>query len=201
MSLKLPFFLISFLIRISLQNNHTILESDLNKAITCNYIISKKYDLTHEKLNQKLYSSSILSCFILISEKEAKNFLLSIQNGDNSLKSFDIERLIDINIINTLEKSKILEESQKLEIALNEFNNIGNKNKNKEIKVDEEYGKVHKWKDYKLTKFILVTTKILKFMNSIGKYIVIGVCIFFLVFLLKMIDQKTYVNRKKFKRS
>ena len=202
MSLKKSFAFIFLLIQITSKNNITILESDLNKAISCQYIITRKYNFSNQKIDQKLYSSSLLSCFITISEKEAKNILNAIQHNNNYLTTEYIERLINVDDYNSFDKGKLTQESKKLELALKEFNNIGNKviNENiKEIKSDEKYSKSHPWKEYKLTKFMIATTKILKFLNKIGKFIVIIACIYLFIFLMKMIGTNSYNNTKKIK--
>ena len=184
------------------QNKKTILESDLNKAISCYHIISKKYEFDFQQIDQKTYSSTLLSCFTLITEEEAKDILLAIQHEENYLTIDDINRLTDVNNIKKLNRTDILQESEKLEKALNEFQNYGNNNKYKNniINKEEEFKKVNTWKDYKLTKLMLGTTKILKYMNKIGKFIIVILCIFFFSLIIKNLGYKGNINRKNSKR-
>ena len=199
MSSKLPLILLFILFRITSQNNSTITESDLNKAISCYHITSKKFDLDLQKIDQKTYSSILLSCFTLISEDEAKNILFAIQQEENYLTSDDIERLTDITILEKINRTILIQESEKLENALNEFHNMGN-DKNLDINPAEEYKKLYPWKKHKLTRLMIEITKILKYLNKIGKFVIFLLCIFFFTLIIKNFGIKRYVNQKNLKR-
>ena len=173
MSSKLPLILLFFLFNLSSQNNISISESDLNKAISCYHITSQKFSLDFQKIDKKTYSSTLLSCFTLISEEEAKKILLSIQQEENYLTPDDINRLTDVTIFKKINRTILVQESKKLENALNEFNNMGN-NKNININIDEKYKEFYPWKKSKLTRLMIGLTQLLKYLNKLSKIIVIS---------------------------
>ena len=198
MSLELPLILLFSLFKISSQNNTTLSESDLNKAISCYHITSIKFNFAFQKIDQKTYSSTLLSCFTLISEEEAKNILLAIQQEDNYLTSDDINRLTDITIFQKINRTLLFQESKKLENALNEFYNMGNK-KNISINIKEKYKELYPWKTNKLTRLMIGITQILKYLNKIGKFVIFVLLIFFFTLIIKNFGKKRYVNKKYFK--
>ena len=199
MSSKLPLIFLFFFFKLSSQNNSSIPESDLNKAISCYHITSQKFSLDLQKIVQKTYSSTLLSCFTLISEEEAKNILLSIQHEESYLTPDDINRLTDITLLIKINRTILVQESKKLENALNEFNNMGN-NKNIKINIDEKYKEFYPWKKSKLTRLMIGLTQLLKYLNKFGKFIIFVLGIFFFTLIIKNIGLKRYVNKKNSKR-
>ena len=202
MSSKFSLILILFILPISLHKDKEISGVDLNKAISCLHIVSLKFNYEHDNINQKIYSSKILSCFTLISEIDSKNVLLSIEQEKNYLSDDDIERLTDINNLKKLNKSKLILESKKLENAIKEFNKIGSEKKTdkENINKDDDYKKINSWKERKLAKFMIFMTTLLRLMNKFGRFIISIMCIYITIWLTKNCSNTKVVNCKNMKK-
>ena len=201
MSSKISLILIFFILPLSYHKNKTISEIDLNKAISCLHIVSSKFNNDHENIDQNIYSSTILSCFTLISEIDSKNVLLSIELEKNYLSDDEIERLTDTNHLKKINETILLQESKKLENAIKEFNKIGNKkNTNKEkINNNGDYRKIKSWKERKIVKFMIFMIHLLRMINKFGRFIIAMICIYIIFWIIKHRSNIKGINRKKIK--
>ena len=204
MSINQSLIIIFCLIKITLQKNTEVSEIDLNKAISCLHITSNKFDNENKNIDQKIFSSSILSCFTLISEDESKNTLLSVQQDMCLLSPEDIERLTDIKNLNNYNKTILVQQSKKLENALKTFNDIGN-NKNNNIIREYKINKDKKnknsiWKIIKSKKVVTIVVKLLRYLNKLGYIIVVIVWFYFLYFIYKRIKTKKQKIKIRFKK-
>ena len=201
MSSKISLILIFFILPLSYHKNKTISEIDLNKAISCLHIVSSKFNNDHENIDQNIYSSTILSCFTLISEIDSKNVLLSIELEKNYLSDDEIERLTDTNHLKKINETILLQESKKLENAIKEFNKIGNKkNTNKEkINNNGDYSKIKSWKERKIVKFMIFMIHLLRMINKFGRFIIAMICIYIIFWIIKHRSNIKGINRKKIK--
>ena len=201
MSSKISLILIFFILPLSYHKNKTISEVDLNKAISCIHIVTSKFNNEQQNIDQKIYSSTILSCFTLISEFDSKNVLLSIEQEKNYLSDDEIERLTDINHLKKINETILLQESKKLENAIKEFNIIGkNKKINKEkINKNDDFRKIESWKERKIAKFMLFMITLLRMINKFGALTIAIICIHMIFWIIKHSLNIKRINRKKIK--
>ena len=195
MSPKMFIFLILLIIFSFTINSSKVPESDLNKAVSCLHVLSKKFK---EEIDQKTYSSNMLACFSTITDIDAKEVLVAAQQEMNFLSPEEINKLTDVENIKKIEKSKINEISQRLQNALKEFDDIRNNYKkedksktknNHDYNEDEDYKRAHPSHGNKLGKFMKGMTSVLKLFNNFGKIIIVVMIIYFVAFIIK--------NRKK----
>ena len=174
---------------ISPQRDSNVPDIDLNKAVSCLHVLSKKFNY---EIDQKVYSSTMLACFTTITEDDAKEILVAVQQEMIFLSPEEIDNLCDVNNLKKVEQKKLAIESRKLQNALREFDRMREKkDENYGQKYDdrynenEEYKKAHPSQGNKLGKFMKGITNVLKFVNNSGKVIIVIICLYFLYFILK----------------
>ena len=96
-------------------------DADLNKAISCLHVLSGKFD---HIIDQKDYSSTMLACFTSITEVDAKEILVAVQQGMNFLSEEEIENLCDVNKLKNMDREILSFESKKLQNALIKFDKL-----------------------------------------------------------------------------
>jgi len=183
-------FLFIYIIKvISSQRDSSVADIDLNKAVSCLHVLSKKFNY---EIDQKVYSSTMLACFTTITEDDAKEILVAVQQDMIFLSPEEIDNLCNVNNLKKVDKNKLAIESRKLQKALREFDRMREKkDENYGQKYDdnynenEEYKKAHPSQGNKLGKFMKGLTNVLKFVNNSGKVIIVIICLYFLYFLLK----------------
>ena len=183
-------FLFIYIIKvISSQRDSSVTDIDLNKAVSCLHVLSKKFNY---EIDQKVYSSTMLACFTTITEDDAKEILVAVQQDMIFLSPEEIDNLCNVNNLKKVDKNKLAIESRKLQKALREFDRMREKkDENYGQKYDdnynenEEYKKAHPSQGNKLGKFMKGLTNVLKFVNNSGKVIIVIICLYFLYFLLK----------------
>jgi len=183
-------FLFIYIIKvISSQRDSSVADIDLNKAVSCLHVLSKKFNY---EIDQKVYSSTMLACFTTITEDDAKEILVAVQQDMIFLSPEEIDNLCNVNNLKNVDKNKLAIESRKLQKALREFDRMREKkDENYGQKYDdnynenEEYKKAHPSQGNKLGKFMKGLTNVLKFVNNSGKVIIVIICLYFLYFLLK----------------
>ena len=183
-------FLFIYIIKvISSQRDSSVADIDLNKAVSCLHVLSKKFNY---EIDQKVYSSTMLACFITITEDDVKEILVAVQQDMIFLSPEEIDNLCNVNNLKKVDKNKLAIESRKLQKALREFDRMREKkDENYGQKYDdnynenEEYKKAHPSQGNKLGKFMKGLTNVLKFVNNSGKVIIVIICLYFLYFLLK----------------
>ena len=93
--LSISIFLILYIIKvISSQSGSKVPEIDLNKAVSCLHVLSKKFEY---EIDQKVYSSTMLACFTSITEDDAKEILVAVQQDMVFLSPEEIDKLCDVN--------------------------------------------------------------------------------------------------------
>ena len=183
-------FLFIYIIKvISSQRDSSVADIDLNKAVSCLHVLSKKFNY---EIDQKVYSSTMLACFTTITEDDAKEILVAVQQDMIFLSPEEIDNLCNVNNLKKVDKNKLAIESRKLQKALREFDRMREKkDENYGQKYDdnynenEEYKKAHPSQGNKLGKFMKGLTNVLKFVNNSGKVIIVIIYLYFLYFLLK----------------
>ena len=131
--LSISIFLILYIIKvISSQSGSKVPEIDLNKAVSCLHVLSKKFEY---EIDQKVYSSTMLACFTSITEDDAKEILVAVQQDMVFLSPEEINKLCDVNNLKKIDQKTLSIESRKLQNALREFDKM------REKKKDENYGK------------------------------------------------------------
>ena len=173
---------------------------DINKVMSCMFLLQNKYQ-SSEIQN---YSSMLLKCFITISEDEAKEVLLRLEKGMESIESEEIEKLSDISTLNNISKEELKEYSDKLNNAIIGFKKMQEKyysKKKDKVKRDdtddENYRRAHPSRGNAFGAFMRKMTGILKFINNMGSVVIV---IIFLYFGLIMF-RKCRDNSKNKKRS
>ena len=204
MSLKkfiLKIFIITLIIKENKgQKEEKATDLDLNKAVSCLHVLSKKFDY---EIDQKLYSSTILSCFISISEVDAKEILVASQQGMKFLSPEEIDKLCDTNNLKNIDPKTLSIESRKLQNALNEFDKIREHQHKKEKYApsyydneNEEYKKAHPSRGNKLGKFMKKMTNLLKLFNDFGKIFIAIMVIYLVYFFWKNCNDKNHYAHK-----
>ena len=199
--LSISIFLILYIIKvISSQSGSKVPEIDLNKAVSCLHVLSKKFEY---EIDQKVYSSTMLACFTSITEDDAKEILVAVQQDMVFLSSEEIDKLCDVNNLKKIDQKTLSIESRKLQNALREFDKMRDKKKDENYgkKYDdnyndnEDYKKAHPSQGNKLGKFMKGITNVLKFINNSGKIIIGIMCLYFLYFLFKNCGKDNYVHK------
>ena len=174
---------------ISSQRDSSVSDIDLNKAVSCLHVLSKKFNY---EIDQKVYSSTMLACFTTITEDDAKEILVTVQQDMIFLSPEEIDNLCNVNNLKKVDQKKLAIESRKLQNALREFDRMREKkDENYGQKYDdhynenEEYKKAHPSQGNKLGKFMKGITNVLKFVNNSGKVIIVIICLYFLYFIVK----------------
>ena len=183
-------FLFIYIIKvISSQRDSSVADIDLNKAVSCLHVLSKKFNY---EIDQKVYSSTMLACFTTITEDDAKEILVAVQQDMIFLSPEEIDNLCNVNNLKKVDKNKLAIESRKLQKALREFDRMREKKDENygqkyadNYNENEEYKKAHPSQGNKLGKFMKGLTNVLKFVNNSGKVIIVIICLYFLYFLLK----------------
>ena len=70
-------------------------------------LLNEKYK--DKQINQKTYGSEILNCYIAITDVEAKEIVMGLQQGIKTLEKEDIDRLTDINGLKNYTNDEIKE--------------------------------------------------------------------------------------------
>ena len=194
---QLPIFLITIIINII---KSEVSDIDLNKAVSCLHVLSKKFDY---EIDQKVYSSTMLACFTSLSEVDAKEILVQVQQEMPFLSPEEIDKLCDVNNLKYIDQKKLAIESKKLQNALREFDKMREKkNENYGQKYDDSYNenddykKAHPSQGNKLGKFMKEITNLLKLVNNFGKIIIGIMVLYFLYFLIKnCMEKDNYVHK------
>ena len=177
-----------------------VTDTDLNKAVSCLHVLSKKFDY---EIDQKVYSSTMLACFTSLSEVDAKEILVAVQQEMAFLSPEEIDKLCDVNNLKNIDQKILAIESKKLQNALREFDKMREKkNENYGQKYDdsynenEDYKRAHPSQGNKLGKFMKEITNLLKLVNNFGKIIIGIMALYFLHFLGKNCTKKdNYVHK------
>ena len=114
-------FLLILLINLMTLTICDIDNEDITKAISCMSILSQKYE---EKTDSKTYFSLMLKCFITITDVEAKEILVGIEQGIKSMEDEDIQKLIDIESLKNISQTEIQKQSLRLKKAIKSFQNM-----------------------------------------------------------------------------
>ena len=183
------------------QNDEPVSDIDLNKAVSCLHVLSKKFDY---EIDRNVYSSTMLACFTSITELDAKEILVAVQQEMKFLSPEEIDNLCDVNNLKKIDQKTLSIESKKLQNALREFDNLREnqrKNDKKTPKDDydndnESYKKAHPSRGNKLGKFMKGMTNLLKLFNNFGKIIIGIICLYFLFFLLRNCRDKNRYEPK-----
>ena len=169
------------------QKQEKVPDSDLNKAVSCLHVLSKKFDY---EIDQKVYSSTMLACFTSISDIDAKEILVASQQGMKFLSPEEIDKLCDTNNLKNIDPKILSIESRKLQNALSEFDKIRDYQRKKDKYApsyydneNEEYKKAHPSTGNKLGKFMKKMTNILKLFNNFGKIIIAIITMISLLFM------------------
>ena len=153
------------------QNNDKVSDVDLNKAVSCLHVLSKKFDY---EIDQKVYSSTMLACFTSLTELDAKEILVAVQQEMIFLSPEEIDKLCDVNNLKNIDQKTLAIESKKLQNALREFDKIRENQRKKDGKTpkddidneNEDYKRAHPSQGNKLGKFMKGMTNILKLINN-----------------------------------
>ena len=180
-------------------------DEDITKAMSCMFLLQNKYQ-TPEIKN---YSSMLLKCFITINEDEAKEVLLRLEKGMESIENEEIGRLIDFSTLNNISKVELKEYSDKLNNALKGFKKMqekyysNNKDKTKSDNTDDEnYKRAHPSRGNAFGAFMKKMTGILKFINNMGSVIIVIIFLYFgLIMLRKCNNNSKNKNKKQEKNS
>ena len=163
-------------------------ESDLNKAVSCLHVLSKKFDY---EIEPNVYSSTMLACFTQITELDAKEILVAVQQEMKILSPEEIDNLCDVNKLKNMDQNLLKIESNKLKKALTEFDKMREHHSKKDNKApkdeidneNDEYKKAHPSRGNTLGKFMKKMTNTLDLFNNFGK-IIIGIRILYFLFFL-----------------
>ena len=195
------FFLVYLIAIISCQSN----KEDLSKVISCSNIIGQR--LKDQTPEIKAYSSMMLKCFITITEDEAKEVLVGIERGMNTIEKEDIDRLTDISKLNDIPQNELKEYSLKLENTIHSIKKLeedrksGKKNDNNDND-NEEYKKAHPSRGNEFGAFMKKMTGILKTINNLGNVVIIAIFVYFGLILFKKFcgnNKSSHKNKDKSK--
>ena len=177
-----------------------VTDTDLNKAVSCLHVLSKKFDY---EIDQKVYSSTMLACFTSLSEVDAKEILVAVQQEMAFLSPEEIDKLCDVNNLKNIDQKILAIESKKLQNALREFDKMREKkNENYGQKYDdsynenEDYKRAHPSQGNKLGKFMKGMTNILKLINNFGKIIIGVIALYLIYFFLNNCKDKNRYEHK-----
>ena len=197
----LKILIITFIIKENKnQKQEKVPDSDLNKAVSCLHVLSKKFDY---EIDQKVYSSTMLACFTSISDIDAKEILVASQQGMKFLSPEEIDKLCDTNNLKNIDPKILSIESRKLQNALSEFDKIRDYQRKKDKYApsyydneNEEYKKAHPSTGNKLGKFMKKMTNLLKLFNNFGKIIIAIITIYLIYFFWKNCNDKNHYVHK-----
>ena len=183
------------------QNNDKVSDVDLNKAVSCLHVLSKKFDY---EIDQKVYSSTMLACFTSITELDAKEILVAVQQEMIFLSPEEIDKLCDVNNLKNIDQKTLAIESKKLQNALREFDKIRENQRKKDGKTpkddidneNEDYKRAHPSQGNKLGKFMKGMTNILKLINNFGKIIIGVIALYLIYFFLNNCKDKNRYEHK-----
>ena len=130
----------------------------------------------------------MLACFIAITELDAKEILVAVQQEMKFLSPEEIDKLCDVNNLKNIDKQTLSIESKKLQNALKEFDNMREHQRKKDKYTpndldneNEEYKRMHPSRGNKLGRFMKGMTNLLKLFNNFGK-IIIGIIVLYLIY-------------------
>ena len=194
------FLLILIINYVQSQREEKVSDVDLNKAVSCLHVLSKKFDY---EIDQKVYSSTMLACFTSLTELDAKEILVAVQQEMKFLSPEEIDKLCDVNNLKNIDKETLTIESRKLQNALSEFDKIRDYQRKKDKYApsyydneNEEYKKAHPSTGNKLGKFMKKMTNILKLFNNFGKIIIAIITIYLIYFFWKNCNDKNHYVHK-----
>ena len=174
---------------------------DITKAMSCLSVLSEKY--RNNSPEPSTYFSLLLTCFVTISEVDAKEILLGLEKGMSTIEQEQIDNLTDINILKNYSKEELEEQRKKLNDAVKTFEklrenyNSGKKDKDREYdNEDEEYKKAHPSRGNALGSFMKKMAKLLKMLNNMGSVVIVLIFAYFGYILLKNCRQN---NERKSK--
>jgi len=166
-------------------------DEDIVKSVACMSLLNEKYKDKEKQINQKTYGSEILNCYITITEVEAKEIVMGLQQGIKTLEKEDIDRLTDISGLKNYTNDEIKEYSQKLNKAITSFQkmqdnyNSGKRDRQNDDVDDEHYKKSHPSRGNFLGSIMKGMTGILKLANNIGTVILIIIFGYFALILFR----------------
>ena len=177
-------------------------DADITKAMSCMNLIIQKSD--GEKLDAHTYSSKLLKCFITITEEEAKEYLVGLEQGMKTFDSEEVERLTDTSTLSTIPKDELKNYSLSLEQAIEDFKKLQEKyierNQGKTSSNDEDDEKFrHPSMGNSLGAFMKKLTGALKLINNMGTIMIILIFAYFFSILFKKYcknDKKKYTKNK-----
>ena len=162
---------------------------DISKAMSCMTLLVQK--LKGDQLDPKIYSSKLLKCFITITEDEAKEILVAIEQGMKSIEPEEIERLTDASTLKDIPKDELSNNSLRLEEAIKEFRKLQERyasqssGKTTTDEDDEDFRKAHPSRGNSLGSFMKKLTSLLKIANNMGSIIIIIIFLYFFSILFK----------------
>ena len=124
------FLLILIINYVQSQREEKVSDVDLNKAVSCLHVLSKKFDY---EIDQKVYSSTMLACFTSLTELDAKEILVAVQQEMKFLSPEEIDKLCDVNNLKNIDKETLTIE----DLSDNSQKDILNTNCNKNEKEKE----------------------------------------------------------------
>ena len=162
---------------------------DIFKSVACMNLLNEKYQ--DNQINQKTYFSEILYCYIIITEVEAKEIVMGIEQGIKTLEKEDIDRLTDINGLKNYTNDEIKEYTKKLNNAISSFQKMqenyksGKRERQNDDVDDENYKKSHPSRGNFLGSIMKGMTGILKLANNIGSVIIFIIFGYFALILFR----------------
>ena len=159
---------------------------DITKLMSCMNIISIK-----NKGQPQDVQKYLLKCFITITDEEAKEVIVSVEQGIDPLEQEEIDKLTDISTLSGIPQNDLEEHLSKLRNTINAFKKLQDKfksEKNGDTKDynqdDEEYRKAHPSRGNALGAFMKKLTGLLKTINSMGNFVIAIIFIYFGYILL-----------------
>jgi len=168
-------------------------DGDLSKAVACMNLITIKME--DKVSDQYSYSQILLSCFIKITDLEAKEMIISSQNENNPIeeKDFDIKKLTDTSILDELKNEELDEYKYRLENAIKELRKHHEKREKRKKNTrdsradddidDEDYKRAHPSRGNSFGAFMRKTRKLLKTINSSSNFVIAGIVLYFVYIL------------------
>ena len=177
-------------------------DSDITKAMSCMNLIIQKSE--GEKFDAQTYSSKLLKCFITITEEEAKEYLVGLEQGMKTFESEEVERLTDTSTLSSIPKDELKNYSLSLEQAIQDFKKLQQKyierNKGKTSSNDDDDEKFkHPSMGNSLGAFMKKLTGALKLINNMGTVMIVLIFAYFFSILFKKYcknDKKNYTKNK-----
>ena len=173
---------------------------EITKLMSCMNIISQNTGGQPSDIQKYL-----LKCFITITDVEAKEVLVGMEQGIESIDQEEIKKLTDISTLNDIPKNELNEYSTKLTNTIKSFKKMQEKYKSEEkdeekeyYTDDEEYKKAHPSRGNSLGSFMKKMTGLLKTINNIGNFVIAIIFIYFGYIILKNC-RKNNSNKKRYK--